>query len=544
MTLRGQMMEQPLLISSLIDYAAAQYGDVEIVSRSVEGPIHRYTYGDAHRRSCQLAQALMGLGIGPGDRVATLAWNTYRHFELYYGVSGCGAVCHTINPRLFHDQIVYIVTHAADRIIFTDLTFVPLLESLWEELETPEAVVVMTDSEHMPDSSLPKLICYEDLIEAQPESFDWPQLDERSASALCYTSGTTGEPKGALYDHRSAVLHALGVIAHMDGSFTSRDSFLVIVPMFHVCAWGFPYIAPLVGAKLVFPGPNYDGASLHELFESEEVTISAGVPTIWLGLLDYLRESENRLSHLKVAICGGASPARALIHEIEEMGIRFIQGWGMTETSPVAALSMLRRSMQGADLEERVDRVAKPGWPPFGIDLKIVDDAGEALPHNGEESGELLVRGHWVISGYYENAAATDAAMEEGWFRTGDVANIDSDGFLQITDRAKDLIKSGGEWISSIDLENAAMGHPAVAQAAAIAMPHPKWQERPMLVVIPRDGAAPDKAELLRFLADKVAKWWLPDDVVFVEAFPMTATGKVSKARLREQFKGHRLPTV
>ena len=544
MTLRGQMMEQPLLISSLIDYAAAQYGDVEIVSRSVEGPIHRYTYGDAHRRSCQLAQALMGLGIGPGDRVATLAWNTYRHFELYYGVSGCGAVCHTINPRLFHDQIVYIVTHAADRIIFTDLTFVPLLESLWEELETPEAVVVMTDSEHMPDSSLPKLLCYEDLIEAQPESFDWPRLDERSASALCYTSGTTGEPKGALYDHRSAVLHALGVIAHMDGSFTSRDSFLVIVPMFHVCAWGFPYIAPLVGAKLVFPGPNYDGASLHELFESEEVTISAGVPTIWLGLLDYLRENGKRLSHLKVALCGGASPARALIHEIEEMGIRFIQGWGMTETSPVAALSMLRRSMQGADLEARVDRVAKPGWPPFGIDLKIVDDAGEALPHNGEESGELLVRGHWVISGYYENAAATDAAMEEGWFRTGDVANIDSDGFLQITDRAKDLIKSGGEWISSIDLENAAMDHPAVAQAAAIAMPHPKWQERPMLVVIPRDGAAPDKAELLRFLADKVAKWWLPDDVVFVEAFPMTATGKVSKARLREQFKGHRLPTA
>ncbi len=544
MTLRGLMMEQPLLISSLIEYAAAQYGDVEIVSRSVEGPIHRTTYGDAHRRSCQLAQALKGLGIGPGDRVATLAWNTYRHFELYYGVSGCGAVCHTINPRLFRDQIVYIVNHAADRIIFTDLTFVPLLESLWEELETPEAVVVMTDSEHMPDSSLPKLLCYEDLLDGQPESFDWPRLDERSASALCYTSGTTGEPKGALYDHRSAVLHALGVIAHMDGLFTSRDNFLVIVPMFHVCAWGFPYIAPLVGAKLVFPGPGYDGASLHELFESEEVTISAGVPTIWLGLLDYLRESGKRLSHLKVALCGGASPARALIHEIEEMGIRFIQGWGMTETSPVGALSMLRRSMQGADLEARVDKVAKPGWPPFGIDLKIVDDAGEALPHDGEESGELLVRGHWVISGYYENAAASAAAMEEGWFRTGDVANIDSDGFLQITDRAKDLIKSGGEWISSIDLENAAMDHPAVAQAAAIAMPHPKWQERPMLVVIARDGAALDKAELLSFLADKVAKWWLPDDVVFVEAFPMTATGKVSKARLREQFKDHRLPSA
>ncbi len=544
MSLRGLMMEQPLLISSLIDYAAAQYGDVEIVSRSVEGPFHRYTYADAARRSRQLAQALMGLGIGPGDRVATLAWNTYRHFELYYGVSGCGAVCHTVNPRLFRDQVIYIVNHAADRIIFTDLTFVPLLEDLWEKLETPEAVVVMTDAAHMPDSSLPKLLCYEDLIEAQPETFDWPRLDERSASALCYTSGTTGEPKGALYDHRSAVLHALGVIAHMDGSFTSRDSFLVIVPMFHVCAWGFPYIAPLVGAKMVFPGPGYDGASLHELFESEEVTISAGVPTIWLGLLDYLRENGKHLSHLKVALCGGASPARALIREIEDMGIRFIQGWGMTETSPVAALSILRRSMQGADLEARVDKVAKPGWPPFGIDLKIVDDAGEVLPHNGEESGELLVRGQWVISDYYENAAATDAAMEEGWFRTGDVANIDSDGFLQITDRAKDLIKSGGEWISSIDLENAAMGHPSVAQAAAIAMPHRKWQERPMLVVIPREGAALDKDELLSFLADKVAKWWLPDDVVFVDSLPMTATGKVSKARLREQFKGHRLPNA
>jgi len=544
MTLRGLMMEQPLLISSLIEYAAAQYGDVEIVSRSVEGPIHRYTFGDAYRRSCRLAHALEGLGVAPGDRVATLAWNTYRHFELYYGTSGFGAVCHTVNPRLFRDQIAYIVNHAADRIIFADLTFVPLLETLWDDLETPEAVVVMTDSAHMPDSRLPKLLCYEDLIAGEPDSFDWPQLDERAASALCYTSGTTGEPKGALYDHRSAVLHALGVTVHMDGMFTSHDSFLVIVPMFHVCAWGFPYIGPLVGAKLVFPGLGYDGASLYELFESEAVTVSAGVPTVWLGLLDYMRESGKRLSHLKFALCGGASPPRKLIREIEQMGIRFIQGWGMTETSPVAALSRLRRSMQGADLEARIDRVAKPGWPPFGIDLKIVDAAGESLPHDGKESGELLVRGHWVISGYYENPAATDAAMEEGWFRTGDVANIDSDGFLQITDRAKDLIKSGGEWISSIDLENAVMGHPDVAQAAAIALPHPKWQERPLLVVVPREGARPGKDELLTFLADKVAKWWMPDDVVFVDALPTTATGKVSKARLREQFKDYRLPTA
>ncbi len=544
MTLRGMMMEQPLLISALIDYAAAQYGDVEIVSRSVEGPIHRTTYGEAARRSRQLAQALVGLGIAPGDRIATLAWNTHRHFELYYGVSGMGGVCHTVNPRLFRDQIAYIVNHAADRLVFADLTFVPLLEEIWEELETPDAVVVMTDSDHMPETCLPNVLCYEDLLAGQPERFGWPQLDERSASMLCYTSGTTGEPKGALYDHRSAVLHALGVIAHMDGAFTSRDSFLVIVPMFHVCAWGFPYIAPLVGAKLVFPGPGYDGASLHELFETEAVTISAGVPTIWLGLLDHMRDSGKRLSHLDVALCGGASPPRALIREIEELGIRFIQGWGMTETSPVAALSIIRRHMQGADLEARIDKLAKPGWPPFGVDLKIVDDAGETLPHDGQSTGELLVRGHWVISGYYENPEASAAAMEDGWFRTGDVANIDPDGFLQITDRAKDLIKSGGEWISSIDLENAVMGHPAVAQAAAIAMPHPKWLERPMLVVIPRESAAPDKAEILDYLADKVAKWWLPDDVVFVESFPMTATGKVSKARLRALFKDHKLPTL
>jgi acyl-CoA synthetase (AMP-forming)/AMP-acid ligase II len=544
MTLRGQMMDQPLLISALLKYAAAQYGEVEIVTRSVEGPIHRYTYADAYRRSCQLAHVLQGLGIGPGDRVATLAWNTYRHFELYYGTSGFGAVCHTVNPRLFRDQIAYIVNHAADRLIFADLTFVPLLETLWDDLETPEAVVVMTDAAHLPDSSLPNLLCYEDLLAGQPDSFNWPQLDERAASALCYTSGTTGEPKGALYDHRSAVLHALGVTVHMDGIFTSRDTFLVIVPMFHVCAWGFPYIAPLVGAKLVFPGPGYDGASLHELFETEAVTISAGVPTIWLGLLDHLRESGGRLSHLEFAMCGGASPPRAMIREIEEMGIRVIQGWGMTETSPVAALSMPRRSMREDDLEARVERATKPGWPPFGIDLEIVDPAGQAVPHDGVQTGELLVRGHWVISGYYRNPEASDAAFEDGWFRTGDVANIDPEGFLQITDRAKDLIKSGGEWISSIDLENAVMGHPDVAQAAAIALPHPKWQERPLLVVVPREGARPEKDDVLGFLADKVASWWLPDDVVFVEGLPMTATGKVSKARLRAQFKDYKLPTA
>ncbi len=544
MTLRGQMMEQPLLISSLIEYAAAQYGDVEIVSRSVEGPIHRYTYAGAYGRICRLAHALADLGIGPGDRVATLAWNTHRHFELYYAVSGMGAVCHTINPRLFRDQLVYIVNHARDRLIFTDLTFLPVLEEIWDRLEGVEAVVVMTDAAHMPETSLPKALCYEALLEGRAETFDWPQIDERSASALCYTSGTTGEPKGALYDHRSALLHALSVVAHMDGYLTSRDSFMMIVPLFHVCAWGFPYILPLVGAKLVLPGPGYDGPSLYELFASERVTISAGVPTIWHGLLSHMRESGAELPDLKVAMCGGASPSRALIREFEERGVTFIQGWGMTETSPVCALSILRRSMAGADMEARIERVAKPGWPPFGVEMRIVDDAGRPLAHDGSASGELLVRGHWVIDSYFENPEASAAAMEGGWFRTGDIANIDEEGFMQITDRAKDLIKSGGEWISSIDLENAAMGHPDVVQAAAIALPHPKWQERPLLVVIAREGSDPVKDDILAHLEGRVAKWWLPDDVVFVSEIPMTATGKVSKARLRERFKDHRLPSV
>jgi fatty-acyl-CoA synthase len=543
----GMMMDRPLLIAPVMAHAAAYHGDREIVSRTVEGPIHRYTYAEAYRRMQQLANALVALGVKPGDRVATLAWNGYRHLELYYAISGIGAVCHTINPRLFPDQLAYIVNHAEDRFLFTDLTFVPLVEALAPNLKTIEATVVLTDRDHMPETGLSGVLCYEELLEDQPESFDWAEFDENTAAALCYTSGTTGHPKGALYSHRSTLLHALCCLAGTDGTWAaSRDAFLVVVPMFHVCAWGAPYSCPMVGAKLVFPGPGYDGESLHGLIEDEGVTMTAGVPTIWLGLLDYLRQSGKRLDGLERMVCGGAAPPMALIRAMQEdYGVEFVQGWGMTETSPVAAVGVLAPGMETLPPEEFYAVKSKAGRPPFGVEMKIVDDDGRRLPHDGEASGELLVRGPYVIRGYYGDEAADAAAFDaEGWFRTGDVAAIDPRGYMQITDRTKDLIKSGGEWISSIELENAVMAQPDVAEAAAIARPHPKWLERPLLVIVPKPGTAPSKDDILGFLADKVAKWWLPDDVVFVEDLPHTATGKVSKARLRERFKDYKLPTA
>ncbi len=543
--MQGLMMDRPLLISSIMAYAAAYHGDREIISRSVEGPIHRYSYCDAYRRMQQLAHALSGLGVAPGDRIATLAWNGHRHLELYYAISGMGAVCHTINPRLFPEQIGYIVNHAADRYIFTDLSFLPLVEALAPKLESLEGVVVLTDRAHMPASELDDLLCYEELIAEQPESYDWPELDENSAAALCYTSGTTGHPKGALYSHRSTVLHALCTSVGCDGRYVrGSDSYLIVVPMFHVCGWGLPYSCPMVGAKLVFPGPGYDGASLHELIEAEGVTASAGVPTIWLGLLDYLRESGKSLDGMDRVLCGGSAPPLAMIRAFEEdHGVQFCHGWGMTETSPVGCVGVLRPEMEALPKEEQYRIKSKQGRMPFGFEMKIVDSAGKALPHDGKSAGELLVRGPYVISGYFGEAEASAAAFDaEGWFRTGDVSTIDPDGYMQITDRIKDLIKSGGEWISSIDLENAVMGHDAVAEAAAIGLPHPKWSERPLLVIVPKPDTSPDKQDILAYLAERVAKWWLPDDVVFVEELPHTATGKVSKARLREQFKDYRLP--
>lgn len=544
--MRGLMMDRPLQVSALIDYAAEVHGSGAVVSRTVEGGIHRYTYREARGRMVQLAHTLRARGIEPGDRIATLAWNGYRHFEIYYAASGIGAVCHTINPRLFPDQIVYIVNHAADRILFVDLTFLPLVETLIGRMPCVEHVVVMTDAAHMPGTALPNALCYEDLLAGRPTAIDWPAPDENAAASLCYTSGTTGDPKGVLYSHRSTVLHALSVgLNAASVRLTHKDRVLPVVPLFHVNAWGLPYAAPVTGASLVFPGPKLDGASLFELMEAERVTASWGVPTVWLGLLAEMRRRNAKPAALVSILVGGSAVPRAMIEEFEAWEIEAIHGWGMTEMSPVGSLGILRKDQEGETPEERMARKLKQGRRMFLVDMKIVGPDGERLANDGVASGELLVRGPAVTGGYYENDAASRAAFDgDGWFRTGDIATIDPDGFILIVDRIKDIIKSGGEWISSIDLENAAMGHPAVAEAAVIAMPHPKWGERPLLIVVPTVGAAAGKGDIIAFLATKIARWSLPDDVVFVETLPHTATGKLQKSTLREQFAGYVLPTA
>ncbi len=543
----GLMMDTPLLTPSLIEYAADYHGDTEIVSRSVEGPIHRYTYRDSYARIQRLANALTRLGVREGDRVATMAWNGYRHFELYFAISGIGAICHTINPRLFHGQIEYIVNHAEDRFIFADITFVELLESLRGRLAPVEGYVIMTEAAHMPETPLPDAMCYETLLEREPDRFDWPSLDENTASAMCYTSGTTGNPKGTVYSHRSTVLHSLSccTVDHAM-ALSSWATVMPVVPMFHVHAWGIPYGAPACGAKLVLPGPKLDGASLYELLEGERVTLTAGVPTVWLGLLEYLRESDNKLNHLRDVLIGGAAAPLSVIREFEEEhGIEVIHAWGMTEMSPVGTPGRLKKKFGTLSPEARHQIKRKQGRAIYGVELKIVDDQGARLPHDGESVGQLMVRGPWIARAYYQDPDATAAAFDdEGWFATGDVATIDPEGHVHVTDRVKDLIRSGGEWISSIDLENAAVGHPDVAEAAVIAVAHPKWGERPLLVAVPREGAHPTGEAVVDFLRDKVAKWWLPDDVVFVDELPHTATGKVSKLELRERFADYKLPTA
>jgi len=541
----GLMMDGPLLISSLIVHAARHHGDTEIVSRSVEGPIHRTTYAETEARAGRLAKALLELGVGASDRIATLAWNGHRHLELYFGVSGLGAVCHTINPRLFADQLTYIINHAEDRYIFLDPGFVGLLEGLHARLPAVEGFVIMTDAEHMPETSLPNVLCYETLIAAQDPGFDWPRLDENLASGLCYTSGTTGNPKGALYSHRSTVLHSFSCCTADHALAAScRSVILPVVPMFHVQAWGIPYAAAMAGAKLVLPGPRLDGASLHELLQAERVTITAGVPTIWLGLLDYLAKENQSLDHLEGLIVGGSAAPLSMIEAFEEdHGVEVIHAWGMTETSPVATTGRLKRKFLDLPRAEQRRIKVTQGRALYGVETRIVDDGGQALPHDGQSTGQLMVRGPWVASAYFEDPAATAAAWDAaGWFATGDVATIDADGHINITDRIKDLIKSGGEWISSIDLENAAMGHPEVAEAAAIALPHPKWGERPLLVIVRRDDGTVTAGQLRDFLAARVVKWWLPDEVAFVDELPHTATGKVSKLQLREIYAGHKLP--
>ena len=544
--MRGLMMDRPLLIGPLIQYAAEYHGDTEIVTRTVEGPIERCGYATAERRARQLAKALGRLGVRMGDRVATIAWNTQRHFELYFAISGIGAVCHTINPRLFADQLRYIVNHAEDKVMFLDLTFVPLAEKMAAVWGPVEHYVIMTDRAHMPQTSLAGALCYEELVAGETADLAWPDFDENTASSLCYTSGTTGNPKGALYTHRSTVLHSFAVCSANAVAISMRDSILPVVPMFHVNAWGIPYAAAMSGAKLVFPGPKLDGASLHELFEMEKVTLSLGVPTVWLGLLQYLEQSGKRIDGVDRVTVGGSAAPLAMIQAFEEKyGVRCIQGWGMTEMSPVGTLAVLKSKFLDRPRSEQLARQASQGIALYGVDMKVVAPDGKTQPHDGKSSGELHVRGPWIVSGYFNDAPASEAAFDDqGWFRTGDVSTIDEEGYMQIVDRSKDVIKSGGEWISSIDVENAAMAHPDIAEAAVIGVKHPKWDERPLLIVVPKQGKQPAKDEILALLGDKIAKWQLPDDVVFVPEIPHGATGKVLKTRLREQFKDYRLPTA
>jgi fatty-acyl-CoA synthase len=545
--MRGLMMDRPLSVSSILDYAAERYGDTEMVSCTADLPVHRTTYAALRARARQLAGALQRkLGVRPGDRIATLAWNDHRHFELYYGIAGIGAICHTVNPRLFPEQIAYILGHAEDRYLFTDPMFLPMVEQLAPQLATLEGIVVLSDAAHRPSSGLAGVVDYESLIADQPTELAWPELDETTACGLCYTSGTTGNPKGALYHHRSTVLHALALVMPDVMGLSARETVLPMVPMFHVNAWGLPYACPLVGARMVMPGPRLDGASLYRQLERERVTFASGVPTVWFGLLEHLRTSGARLPHLRRAVIGGSAAPLSLIEAFEnEHGVEVLHGWGMTEMSPVGAVCHLKAAMGGLPSAERQRLKQKQGPAIWGVEFKIVDEAGRRLPHDGQTAGVLYVRGPWIASGYFRDSAPSEEAFDaEGWFSTGDVATIDADGYMQITDRAKDMVRSGGEWISSIALENAAVGHPDVAEAAVIAVPHPKWGERPLLIAVRRPGSAVDKAAITGYLAGKVAKWWVPDDVVFVDELPHTATGKLMKTALRERFKDHVLPTA
>ncbi|MEO7497088.1 MAG: 3-(methylthio)propionyl-CoA ligase [Massilia sp.] len=542
--LMGQMMDQPLLISTIIDYAAKHFANAEIVSRRVEGDLHRYTYRDCADRARRMAKALSGLGVQMGERVATVAWNGYRHMELYYAVSGSGAVLHTINPRLHPEQLAYIINHAEDKVVFFDLTFLPMMEIVSQHCKMIKAYVLMAGPEHMPkETGIPTLMCYEDLISSSDDSYAWPQFDERSAASLCYTSGTTGNPKGALYSHRSTVLHAYGSAMPNALNVSAIDTVLPVVPMFHVNAWGLPYSVLLSGAKMVFPGPALDGKSLYELFESERVTFSAGVPTVWLGLINYALQNDLKFSTFRRTVIGGAACPPAMMDTlIDHFGVEVTHAWGMTEMSPLGTTCTLQNRHLSLPREAQRKVLHKQGHAVFGVDMKIVDDAGAELPWDGATFGHLLVKGPWVIDSYFKNEGGD--VLKDGWFPTGDVATIDADGYMQITDRSKDVIKSGGEWIGTIDLENIAMAHPAVLQAACIGIAHPKWDERPLLLVIKRPGQELTREQLLAFFDGKVARFWMPDDVLFVEALPTGATGKIQKNKLREQFRDHKLPTA
>ncbi len=538
MTIPGLMQESDLMISSLLRYASEYHGRMEIVSRSVEGPIHRYTYRDAEQRAKQLANALINqFGIEQGDRVGTLAWTTYRHFELFYGVSGMGAVLHTTNPRLFDEQISYIINHAEDRILFIDLDFVPLVEKLLPELKTVEKIIILTDRDHMPETSLPGVLCYEDVLAAESADYDWPTFDERAASSLCYTSGTTGNPKGVLYSHRSTIIHALSAAQNSAYGLSIYDVVMPIAPMYHANAWGLPYVSAMLGAKLVLPGPKMDGAHIQHLIESEGVTFSCAVPTVFSILFQYLEDSGKKVATLKRTMIGGSAVPKAMTEKFREVyGVSVLQLWGMTETSPLGVVACPTPEVDALPPEIREDIMDKQGRVQFGLEIKVLDEDGKPVARDGVAYGDLWVRGAWVTASYYRNEGGK-VLDKDGWFPTGDVVTIDQYGYMKITDRSKDVIKSGGEWISSIDIENLAVGHPKVLQAGVVGVFHPKWEERPILVIKPAPGQQPTEAEILDFLKGKIAKWWMPDAVFIVDDMPLTATGKIKKITLRQQYK-------
>ena len=539
----GLMQDWPLLINRIIDYAAQQHGAREVVTRSVEGPIHRTNYQQIRQRSLQVAKRLTKDGVKIGDRIGTLAWNTWRHLEAWYGITGVGAIYHTVNPRLFPEQIVWIVNHAQDRMMMTDLTFVPLLEAIADKLPTIEKYIILTDKAHMPATKLKNAVAYEDWIAEVDSDFKWASFDENTAAGLCYTSGTTGDPKGVLYSHRSNVIHSMTASFNDTLACSSRDSILPVVPMFHANSWSLAFSAPMTGAKLVMPGAKLDGESIYELLEAEQVTFSAAVPTVWLMLLQYLQKTGKRPTTMNRVAIGGSACPRAMLEAFEKVyGVKVYHAWGMTEMSPIGSVGTLKYAVQDLKDKELYDLKSKQGFAPFSVEMKIVDDDNKELPWDGKVFGKLKVRGVAITKAYFrrENENVLD---EDGFFDTGDVATIDPNGYMQITDRAKDVIKSGGEWISSIDIENVAVGHPDVAEAAVIGIHHAKWDERPLLVIVVKEGKSSSRDDILKFLEGKIAKWWMPDDVQFVEEIPHTATGKINKLRLRDDFKDFKLPT-
>jgi len=540
--MQGLMSDQPLLISSLIEYAARYHGKTEIVSRTTNGGEERSNYEETHLRSKKLAQALMKLGAEIGDRIATMAWSNIRHYELYYGVSGIGSVCHTINPRLYPEQITYIINDAEDKFLFIDLDFIPLVEKIYSSLNNLNTIIVLCTKTEMPkSSSINNLICYEDLIDVEDGNFEWPQFDEKTASSLCYTSGTTGNPKGVLYAHRSTIVHSLAAAAPDNLNVSARDVVMPVAPMFHANSWGIPYVATMVGAKLVLPGRHLDGESVHSLITKESVTLTAAVPTIWLMLFEYLEKSGKSLVSLNRCMIGGSACPRSMMEIFKKKyGVTVIHGWGMTETSPLGAINTPLAKHSYMSTDELLDLSEKQGRPMYGVELRITDDKGKVLPNDGKAFGDLWIKGPWICSGYM-NIKNSEVHRKDGWFMTGDVATIDTDGYMHITDRTKDVIKSGGEWISSIEIENIAVGHNKIAEAAVIGVPHPKWDERPLLIVVPSENEKINKQEILDYLKGKIASWWMPDDVVFIDEIPHTATGKIQKLALREKFKGYKL---